>query len=41
MERFPKVKFVLKFYEAGMGYSGRYDKTGNYVNNNYRGQRGG
>jgi len=45
-KKFPTLKFVYKFYEGGMGFSGKYVvKDGKVIedkyNNNYRGGRGG
>ena len=45
-EMFPALAFSLRYYEAGMGFSGLYGVKGedvldDYMNNSYRGNRGG
>jgi len=44
-EKYPKNKFSLRYYEAGMGYKGRFAVKGGQVLENYqgeyRGRRGG
>lgn len=41
-EAFPDISFMLRYYEGGMGFSGKYDGRGvDVLNRNYKGQRGG
>ena len=44
-EKYPKNKFSLRYYEAGLGYKGRFAVKGGQVLENYqgeyRGRRGG